>query len=68
MRGGQSESERVDLRVILRGALDTDELSLEHDTLVVSFELKRRVAEDIRAATEPSLAEGRPDGARADGS
>jgi hypothetical protein len=54
----EDSPERIDLRVILRGALDTEELSLEHDTLVVSFELKRRVAEDIRAAID-----GAPDGA-----
>ena len=54
MSDAEPKPERVDLRVILRGALDTEDLSLEHDTLVVSFELRRRVAEDIRAALESS--------------
>ena len=49
--------DRIDLRVILGSALETDELSLEHDTLVVSLELKRRVAEQVRAATEKPSAD-----------
>jgi hypothetical protein len=67
MQDGRPEPERIDLRLILGGALETDDLSLEHDTLVVSFELKRRVAEDIRAAGEASSSgTRRRDGAAAE--
>lgn len=68
MQDGHVNPERIDLHVILGGALDTEELSLEHDTLVVSLELKRRVADDIQAVVEGSPAGQEPEDASADSS
>jgi len=51
-----AKPERVALRIALSGALDTDELSLEHDTLVVSVELTARVAESLKTVLGPAPA------------
>ena len=55
--------DRIDLRVIFGRALETDELSLEHDTLVVSLALRRRVADEVRAAGEGSSEDQSGEGA-----
>lgn len=68
MQDGHAKPERIDLHVILGGVLDTEELSLEHDTLVVSLELKRRVADDIKAVVEGSPPGSEPEDTSADSS
>ena len=47
----------TNLRLVLSHELDTEELSLEHDTVVVSPELCRRV---VAALRDLSLAESEP--------
>lgn len=43
-------SEQTDLHLILSRALHTDELSLEHDTMVVSPDLTKQVTDALRAS------------------
>jgi hypothetical protein len=42
--------EKTELHLILSAALQTDDLSLEHDTVVVSPELTKRVTEALCAS------------------
>ncbi len=44
-------SEQTDLHLILSRALHTDELSLEHDTMVISPELTKQVTDALTAST-----------------
>ena len=39
----------ADLRLILSRELDTEDLSLEHDTVVVTPEFSRRITEALRS-------------------
>ena len=49
-------SEQLDLRLILSRALKTDQLSLEHDTVIVSPELTKLIAEAVCANCQPKPA------------
>jgi hypothetical protein len=42
----------TDLRLVLSRELDTEDLSLEHDTVVVSPEFSRRVMDVLRSGAE----------------
>jgi len=42
----------ANLRLVLTRELNTEELSLEHDTVVVSPELSRRIIEALRSKPE----------------
>ena len=45
----------ADLRLVLSRELDTDDLSLEHDTVVVTPELSRRVVAALRQMHEDAI-------------
>ncbi len=42
----------TDLRLVLSRELDTEELSLEHDTMVVTPEFSRRIMDVLRSGVE----------------
>jgi hypothetical protein len=42
----------TDLRLVLSRELDTEDLSLEHDTMVVSPEFSRRIMDVLRSGAE----------------
>ena len=53
-------SEQTDLRLVLSRELHTDELSLEHDTLVVSEELTQQVTEALGRAALTAVSSHTP--------